>query len=258
MSNDFAFAFDRLKKAAAGLPEVEESTWFNTPSLKVRGKSLCRVKDPDTVVVMVALEEKEMLIQAAPDIYFETDHYKGWPAMLVRIRAISDAELAAAQGAEDAGEEGLTSPSVSEHFREHSRRPGSIAHHGRKLAATKQPWTVLAVGTRFHVMKRLAPIVAFLVLAIFAAGTVVHATAATGMALRMAAAVAADAGMDGCEACDETNGAPVACDQTCVQPIAALPACGPVEAAFAPASLRQAAPHGLVGRTGPPERHPPR
>lgn len=94
MSNDLVFAFERLRKAAAGLPEVEESTWFGTPSLKVRGKGFCRVKDADTVVVMVALDEKEMLLEAAPDIYFETDHYKGWPAMLVRVGAISDDELA--------------------------------------------------------------------------------------------------------------------------------------------------------------------
>jgi hypothetical protein len=42
---------------------------------------------------MCPLEEKEMLMAAAPDIYFETDHYKGWPAVLVRIRSISIAEL---------------------------------------------------------------------------------------------------------------------------------------------------------------------
>ncbi|MEX0957265.1 MAG: MmcQ/YjbR family DNA-binding protein [Rhizobiaceae bacterium] len=94
MTDDFVFAFERLKKAGAGLPEVEASTWHGTPSLKVRGKSFCRVKDPDTVVVMVSLEEKEMLLEAAPDIYFETDHYKGYSAMLVRIRIISDEELA--------------------------------------------------------------------------------------------------------------------------------------------------------------------
>jgi hypothetical protein len=94
MSDDFAYAFDRLKKAAAGLPEVEESSWFGTPSLKVRKKSMCRVKDPDTVVLMCPLEEKELLMAAAPDIYYETDHYRGWPAILVRIRAISDEELA--------------------------------------------------------------------------------------------------------------------------------------------------------------------
>lgn len=93
MTDDFAFAFDRLKRAAAGLPEVEVTTWYGTPALAVRGKGFCRVKDPDTVVVMVSLDEKEMLLQAAPEVYFETDHYKGWPAMLVRIRTIAAKDL---------------------------------------------------------------------------------------------------------------------------------------------------------------------
>jgi hypothetical protein len=90
---DLAPAFERLCQAARGLPEVEETTWFGTPSLKVRGKGFARVKDAGTVVLMVDLEEKAMLFEAAPDIYFETDHYKGWPAMLVRLEAISDEEL---------------------------------------------------------------------------------------------------------------------------------------------------------------------
>ena len=93
MSEPFAFAFGRLKRAAAGLPEVEETTWYGTPALAVRGKGFCRVKDADTVVVMVSLDEKEMLLQAAPDVYFETDHYKGWPAMLVRVRIITVKDL---------------------------------------------------------------------------------------------------------------------------------------------------------------------
>ena len=32
-------------------------------------------------------------VEAAPEIYFETDHYKGWPAVLVRLRKIKAAEL---------------------------------------------------------------------------------------------------------------------------------------------------------------------
>ncbi len=83
----------RLRKAAAALPGIVESTSYGTPSLKVGKKSICRVKDPRTVVVMCPLEEKPALMEAAPDIYFETDHYKGWPAILVRLDAISDREL---------------------------------------------------------------------------------------------------------------------------------------------------------------------
>lgn len=90
---DLQPAYAKLKAAAAGLPEVEEATWYGTPSLKVRGKGFARVKDPDTVVLMASLEDKELLFQAAPDIFFETDHYKGWPAMLINIHRISPEEL---------------------------------------------------------------------------------------------------------------------------------------------------------------------
>jgi hypothetical protein len=36
---------------------------------------------------------KDVLIESAPDIYFETDHYKDWPAILVRLSRADDAEL---------------------------------------------------------------------------------------------------------------------------------------------------------------------
>lgn len=32
-------------------------------------------------------------MEMAPEIYFETDRYKGWPAVLIRLPAISDEEL---------------------------------------------------------------------------------------------------------------------------------------------------------------------
>jgi hypothetical protein len=85
--------FARVRAAAARLPEVEESTWFGTPSLKVRGKSFVRLKDPETLVVLCALDEKEMLMEADPKVYFETDHYKGWPAVLVRLKSIGPTQL---------------------------------------------------------------------------------------------------------------------------------------------------------------------
>src|SRR5262245_51190889 len=85
--------FARVRAAAAHLSEVEESTSHGTPSLKVRGKSFVRLKDADTLVVMCPLDEKEMLMEVDPKIYFETDHYKGWPAVLVRLKNISAAKL---------------------------------------------------------------------------------------------------------------------------------------------------------------------
>jgi len=94
MSEDFAYALARLRSAAAGLPGVEEGISYGTPALKVRGRLMCRIKDAGTVVLRCPLEEKEVLMAAAPDLYYETDHYRGWPSLLLRLGAVSDEELA--------------------------------------------------------------------------------------------------------------------------------------------------------------------
>jgi hypothetical protein len=86
-------AFARVRAAAAHLPEVEESTLYGTPALKVRGKAFARLKDADTLVVHSTIDEKEMLMQVDPKVYFETDHYKGWHAVLVRLNKISASKL---------------------------------------------------------------------------------------------------------------------------------------------------------------------
>ena len=48
-----------------------------------------RMKDAETLVLLCPLEQKEFLMEVSPEIYFETDHYKGWPAVLIRLAAIS-------------------------------------------------------------------------------------------------------------------------------------------------------------------------
>jgi hypothetical protein len=83
----------KLLAALDGLPEVTEGTSYGYPTFKVGKKFLCRIKDAGTLVVTCPLEEKEMLMAAAPAIYFETDHYRGWPAVLVRIEEIDTDEL---------------------------------------------------------------------------------------------------------------------------------------------------------------------
>jgi hypothetical protein len=95
MADAMAKAARRVAKIAFSLklPELGEGTSYGTPALVVRGKSFARLKDADTLVLMIPLEHKEFLIEAAPEIYFETDHYKGWPAMLVRLGAIEDPDL---------------------------------------------------------------------------------------------------------------------------------------------------------------------
>ena len=70
------------------LPEVEEGTSWGRPSLNVRGKFFAALRtDPDAIVVKCDLDEKPHLLEARPDILFETPHYHGWPAMLIKLDA---------------------------------------------------------------------------------------------------------------------------------------------------------------------------
>ncbi|MBA2372244.1 MAG: MmcQ/YjbR family DNA-binding protein [Chloroflexi bacterium] len=79
----------QVVKLALGLPEVAESTWFGTPSLKVLGKGFVRLKDEDTIVLLVdSVDEQELLMRLEPEVYFITDHYRGWPAVLARLSAL--------------------------------------------------------------------------------------------------------------------------------------------------------------------------
>lgn len=55
---------------------------------------LVRVREPGILVLPCDLDEKEMLLQVAPEIFFQTKHYEGWPGILVRLDKIEDDELA--------------------------------------------------------------------------------------------------------------------------------------------------------------------
>ncbi len=83
-----------MSKLARELPEVVEGIWYGTPALKVRGKGFVRLKeDGKSVVFMLEnIEEQEFLIEAQPDIYYITDHYRGWPAVLARLSKLRVAE----------------------------------------------------------------------------------------------------------------------------------------------------------------------
>lgn len=93
--SDLARDFMRVVRLARAtkLPEIEEAVSYGTPSLKVKGKFLSRVREPGVLVLMCSLEEKEFLIQNNGGTYFETDHYRGWPAVLIRLPKIDDAEM---------------------------------------------------------------------------------------------------------------------------------------------------------------------
>lgn len=82
--------------AGLALRGVEESTSYGRPALKVRGKSFAVAgKTDDHFVLMLALERVELLMEMEPAVFFQTQHYVGWPAVLVRYAAVPVGELPA-------------------------------------------------------------------------------------------------------------------------------------------------------------------
>jgi hypothetical protein len=90
--------FEVLRELGLALPDVVESTIHGAPSLKVGGKLLACVPvhksaEPNSVVVRIDVDQRTALIKANPEIYYVTDHYVGYPTVLVRLSRIGRNEL---------------------------------------------------------------------------------------------------------------------------------------------------------------------
>lgn len=80
--------YDAVRKMALTFPNVEESTSYGTPALKVKKKLFVRWRnevDPDTIVLPMPFDQREDLMAADPETYFITDHYLEYPGVLVRL-----------------------------------------------------------------------------------------------------------------------------------------------------------------------------
>lgn len=97
-----------VRRIALALPETSESTDRFAFSVAHRGKQRAfawvwlerddpkrpRVPQPKVLGVRVASEdEKFELVAADPAVYFTEAHYNGFPAVLVRLDAVSMGEL---------------------------------------------------------------------------------------------------------------------------------------------------------------------
>lgn len=88
--------WDDVVAIGRGLPEVEESTWFRTPSLKVRGKGFARLRSEAEggLVLMCGLDEKAALLASGDPAFYTTPHYDGYGAILVDLERVDPAQLA--------------------------------------------------------------------------------------------------------------------------------------------------------------------
>jgi hypothetical protein len=86
--------FDTVRKIGLALPGVEESTAWGAPALKIHGKLMACVPthhsaEPGSLAVRVGFDDRAELLAAAPDVYYLTDHYLNYTAVLVRLSRVT-------------------------------------------------------------------------------------------------------------------------------------------------------------------------
>ena len=92
--------WDDVRALGLALAGVEDGTSYRTPALKVRAGSkahlLVRLKeDGESVVLFVDWAQKELLLEADPERFFQTPHYERYPALLARLAPADPAQIAA-------------------------------------------------------------------------------------------------------------------------------------------------------------------
>ena len=87
--------WDAVRELALSFPEVEASS-SGRIAFSVRGKGFAweaRERDGGGLAVRVDRDEKELILESNPDVYFTSPHYTGFPAVQVRVEAIDREEL---------------------------------------------------------------------------------------------------------------------------------------------------------------------
>lgn len=86
--------FEAARLIALALPGVVEGTSYGTPAFRVQGKFLARLReDGESLAVKIGFDEREILMKIDPETFFITDHYLGYPTILVRLSRVHPDDL---------------------------------------------------------------------------------------------------------------------------------------------------------------------
>ena len=86
-------SFKTVESIGRTLPDVEVTTTWGKPTLKVGGKMFVCIAshksaEPNTLVVMMDFADRDALIEDDPDTYYLKDHYLNYPCVLVRLSRV--------------------------------------------------------------------------------------------------------------------------------------------------------------------------
>lgn len=85
---------DQMFACALAQPGAEDSTLHGGRCVRVRGHWIVNEsREPDALALALDLETLAFLMETEPQTYFQTPHFQGWPAVLVRYEAADDDRL---------------------------------------------------------------------------------------------------------------------------------------------------------------------
>jgi hypothetical protein len=75
------------------LPNVAEGRSYGMPSFLLQGRFFARFRDEDTVLVLQlgTITERDVLMELDSRAFFFTEHYRNYPAVLIRLAEVAQA-----------------------------------------------------------------------------------------------------------------------------------------------------------------------
>lgn len=79
------------RRIMLAIPGTDERLWFREPSVFIHDRFLAKThKKEDAVTLQVAsMEMRDMMLEAEPKLFYITDHYRNFPFVLIRLKALT-------------------------------------------------------------------------------------------------------------------------------------------------------------------------
>ncbi|HVZ27410.1 MAG TPA: hypothetical protein VG798_02035 [Rhizomicrobium sp.] len=85
-----ALTRSEARKIALSLPGTSEGSHYGKPSIFLGERFFCRVHDREEAVVLLtgSIEMRDVMLEAEPALFYITEHYRNYPAILARLEIL--------------------------------------------------------------------------------------------------------------------------------------------------------------------------
>jgi hypothetical protein len=85
--------FADVEKVLLPLEGITDATAYGAPCFKLNGRifacvAINKQAEPNSLMIRLPIDQRDALIEEAPDVYYLKPHYEPWPCVLVRLRKV--------------------------------------------------------------------------------------------------------------------------------------------------------------------------